>query len=83
MFGRLNDDGGWVLMPFWLMNMGFAAGGIVAPGLSDGDEVQVLIAGGIQCTVLRDSGTLVRVVIASAKQISVLHTGGTPIKVTI
>jgi hypothetical protein len=52
-------------------------------GLLDGDEVQVLIAGGIECTVQHDTGTTVRVVTASVKQISVKHTGGTPIKVTI
>jgi len=52
--------------------------------ISDGDEVQVLIApDGIACTVLTDSGTTVKVVISSAKQIHVLTTGGAPIKVII
>ena len=51
--------------------------------INPGDEVQVLISGGIECTVHHDTGTEVRVVVSSAKQITVLHTGGTPIKVTI
>lgn len=52
--------------------------------ISDGDEVQVLVApNGIACSVLIDTGTAVRVVTASAKQIHVLISGGTPIKVTI
>ena len=70
-------------MLLWLMNLDFAAGGAGAV-ISDGDEVQVLIApNGIACSVLIDSGTAVRVAISSAKQIHVLTTGGTPIKVTI
>ena len=64
------------------MNLGLAGGGAAA-ALADGDEVQVLIAGGIECTVFHSTGTAVRVVVSSAKQITVLHTGGTPIKVTI
>jgi len=52
--------------------------------ISDGDEVEVLIApNGIACTVLTDSGTTVKVVISSTKQIHVLTTGGAPIKVII
>lgn len=53
-------------------------------GISDGDEVMVLLApNGIACSVLMDSGTAVRVTIQSVKQIHVLTEGGTPIKVTI
>ena len=51
--------------------------------LADGDEVQVITVGGIECTVLIGSGTAVRVVVDSPKQISVLVAGGAPIKVTI
>jgi hypothetical protein len=54
-----------------------------APGLNDGDEVMVIQAGGIECSVYHDNGTLVSVVTASATQISVVQAGGTPIRVTI
>jgi hypothetical protein len=54
-----------------------------APGLNDGDIVMVLQAGGIECSVFHDTGTLVSVATASATQISVVQAGGTPIRVTI
>ena len=66
------------LSPLGLFGLGAGIAAILA-----GDEVQVIIAGGIECHVLIDSGTPVRVVIESAKQISVLTEGGLPIKVTI
>lgn len=68
------------MFAFWMGGGGLEPGGAV---ISPGDEVQVIIAGGIECTVLIDSGTAVRVVVQSVKQISVLTAGGTPIKVTI
>jgi hypothetical protein len=52
-------------------------------GLVDGDEVEVVIAGGIESRVLIDAGIRVRVVIESPVKITVLHEGGTPVKVVI
>jgi hypothetical protein len=52
-------------------------------GLNDGDEVMVIQAGGIECCVRHDSGTLVSVAIASSIQISVVQAGGTDIRVQI
>ena len=71
--------------PFW----GFGAGVGEGSGIQPGDEVQVIVEGGIECHVLinGDTGAVpVRVVIASPKQITVRingETGASPIHVTI
>lgn len=67
----------------FLSALAFLGVGAGVSAISPGDDVQVIIAGGIECTVFHDTGTPVRVVTQSSKQISVLTAGGTPIKVTI